>query len=307
MLTAGAEGVLMRPTKALESAHPLAGKDALLKIATRVAKVEHADDGFLPEDASPGGLPAGPETAALSPETAPKAPFPDAGAVEAEFNTLALPALAGLVPRVYGLVSADGHTVGYSIERLPGSLEDHIRAQGMDDGMERKVYAAIEGVCAVVSCFDVKPANFVVSARGDVKVIDFGPDFCAHVERKTPEHIAADVAMCTLLFCLAACKSKASLALPFLTSKLLDGTHAPLASAVAALRSLDDVYPEDPAISRAISSVTGNPCFAYANGSGKRGRWAEYSAIDLLTILSAIKRRDAGKTGFGRAARCAIL
>jgi hypothetical protein len=224
--------------------------------------------------------------------------------------------LRNLVPAVYCLVVVGGTTVGYSIERFAMSLKEHIYLHhGMDEDMERKVYRVIQGVCAVVSCFDVKPENFVVSGSGDVRMIDFGPDFCtSSSEPKPKDHILADVAMCTLIFCLSACgKDEKPLPLPFLTQKLLDKEHRPLDSARTVLGSLGIYYPEDEKTiyTRAISSLQMWPCYQNAvvkRFKRRRGNF-DYNAIDLLNILVDRIKQDE-KAGFGREPRepqCAIL
>ena len=325
-MSVGSAGVLMEPTT-LPDAHPLHDIGPLLiKIVTRVVRVTRVTRVTKATKATTVAKVAKVATSdEFSDEETPAAPleepengalFPQKGSVEAELAMMSLPKLRGFVPATYGLVTVDGTAVGYAIERFETSLREHIIRHGMDEKTETRVYAVIQGVCAVVSCFDIKPDNMVVSGS-DVRMIDFGPDFCATSTSgvKTQEHVAADVAMCTLLFCLSACKDKRLLPLPFLTSKLLDKEHTPLPSAVASIDALGAFYPDEGTIyTRAIENVQTGPCFAQA--VGKR-RMSEYTARDLLTILSqfkkAAKAKEAGQAGFGRERRepsspkCAIL
>lgn len=308
-MSVGAAGVLMSPTT-LPDAHPLHDIAPLLKIVTRVTRVTRvtkAAQGTTVAKVATGDEFSDEETPAAPVETEKGALFPQKGSVEAELAMMSLPNLRGFVPATYGLVMVEGTAVGYSIERFETSLREHISRHGMDEKTERKVYAVIQGVCAVVSCFDVKPDNMVVSGS-DVRMIDFGPDFCTTSSGvKTQEHVSADIAMCTLLFCLSACKDKRHLALPFLTSTLLDKEHTPLPSAVAAIDALGTFYPDGDTVTRAVTNVQTGPCLASA---GKR-RLYNYTARDLLTMLSQIKKdaraKEAGQAGFGRAPRCAIL
>ncbi len=120
----------------------------------------------------------------------------------AECTVLRSDGLTGFVPRVHGYIgvarkagtagTAPVTVVGYVMDKFDKSLLEYIQTTGRlttDD--EEKIYAVIEGVCQVVRCFDVKPANFVVeldSENGDgpltplliksVLMIDFGCDFC---------------------------------------------------------------------------------------------------------------------------------
>jgi hypothetical protein len=338
-MSSGAMGVLMKQKEpTLPETHPLhgIGPSLLLKIVTtapkdtkvtKVTKVTKAtegtegpraskvprvatdDDKFIDEDTSPESPPVDEPVSVL---------FPEPGSVDAEFAMMSRPELRNLVPAVYCLVVVGGTAVGYSIERFAMSLKEHIYLNnGMDEDMERKVYRVIEGVCAVVSCFDVKPENFVVSSSGDVRMIDFGSDFCtSRSEPKPKDHILADVTMCTLIFCLSACgKDEKPLPLPFLTRKLLDGEHRPLDSARTVLGSLGIYYPnyEETIYTRAISSLQMQPCYqntVVKSLKHRRGNF-DYNAIDLLNILvKRIKKDELEKAGFGRELRepqCAIL
>jgi hypothetical protein len=164
LLVSGSSGMLVEP-ESIPEGHPLFGKPAVLKIFKN----------------------------APSANTEPKE------SVAEEFETMRLPALARYVPEPYGLVLVGDVPVGYSMQKYQKSLEKHVQKHGLDGDMERRVYAVIEGVCAVVSCLDIKPANFVVS-DDDVRMIDFGSLYCHPRGERSPEQIAADVAMCTLLF-----------------------------------------------------------------------------------------------------------
>ena len=335
-MSSGAMGVLMKQKEqTLPETHPLhgIGSSLLLKIVTtadkdrkvtkvtkvtkvgegtegprasKVPRVATDDDKFIDEDTSPESPPVDETVAVL---------FPEPGSVDAEFAMMSRAELRNLVPAVYGLVVVGGTTVGYSIERFAMSLKEHIYLNnGMDEDMEREVYRVIEGVCAVVSCFDVKPENFVVSSAGDVRMIDFGTDFCtSSSEPKPKDHVLADVAMCTLIFCLSACgKDGKPLPLPFLTRKLLDEEHEPLESAKTVLGSLYTYYSnyEETIYTRAISGLQMWPCYqstVFKSLKHRRGNF-DYSAIDLLNIL--VNRKKDEKAGFGRERRepqCAIL
>jgi hypothetical protein len=275
LLVSGSSGMLVEP-KSIPAGHPLFGKPAVLKIFKR----------------------------ALSANTEPKE------SVTEEFETMSLPALARYVPEPYGLVLVGDVPVGHSMQKYKKSLEAHVQKRGLDGAMERRVYAVIEGVCAVVSCLDTKPANFVVS-DDDVRMIDFGSIYCHPRVDRSPEQIAADVAMCTLLFCLAACRGGDSdltpLQLPFLTSKLLDpeNENKPRESVVAALASIDTA--DGTVYRRAITNVQGA---CYKKVAPKRFRGGdELTAVELLTMLSDYKVRAAKSAAFGarREPGCAIL
>jgi hypothetical protein len=278
LLVSGSSGMLVEP-KSIPAGHPLFGKPAVLKIFKR----------------------------ALSADTEPKE------SVTEEFETMSLPALARYVPEPYGLVLVGDVPVGYSMQKYKKSLEKHVQKRGLDGAMERRVCAVIEGVCAVVSCLDIKPANFVVSGD-DVRMIDFGSIYCHPRGERSPEQIAADVAMCTLLFCLAACRGGDSdltpltpLQLPFLTSKLLDpeNENKPRESVVAALSSINTA--DGTVYRRAITNVQGA---CYKKVAPKRYRGGDaLTAVDLLTMLSDYKVRTAKSAAFGarREPGCAIL
>jgi hypothetical protein len=245
-------------------------------------------------------------------KNAPSANTEPKESVAEEFETMRLPALARYVPEPYGLVLVGDVPVGYSMKKYQKSLEKHVQKHGLDGDMERRVYAVIEGVCAVVSCLDIKPANFVVS-DDDVRMIDFGSIYCHPRGERSPEQIAADVAMCTLLFCLAACREGDSasdltpLQLPFLTSKLLDpeNENKPRKSVVAVLASIDTA--DGTVYRRAITNVQGA---CYKKVAPKRYRGGDaLTAVDLLTMLSDYKVRTAKSAAFGarREPGCAIL
>jgi hypothetical protein len=317
-MSVGAEGVLMEPKSEspMPDAHPLHGiGPLLLKIVTNVERVRRVAKVAKANKVSTGDDFSDEEPLEETKAKGESPLFPKTGSVEAEFAMMSLPELSALVPTTYGPVVVGGTAVGYSIARFETSLSEHISSHGMDEGMEVSVYRVIEGVCAVVSCFDTKPENFVVSGS-DVRMIDFGQDFCDSSSGKTAEHAAADVAMCTLLFCLSACKDERLLPLPFLTGKLLDKAHEPLPSAVAAIDALSTFYPDEGTIyTRAIENVQMGQCFS--DEVGKR-RASQYTAGELLTMLSqfrkkAAKTKDAGQAGFGRERRerrepkCAIL
>ena len=270
----GSTGVIVEPESALPAEHPLAGKHAVLKIVV----------GALRGPAASG--PAG------------------------EFETMRLPCLAPYVPEPYGLVLVGDVPVGYSMRRYEKSLERHVQNHGLDGDMERAVYNVIVGVCAVVSCFDIKPANFVVSGT-DVRMIDFGAVYCTPAGRKSPEQISAEIAMCTLLFCLAACRrdsptsSPILLGLPFMTSTLLDDAKQPIPSVLTALSSLN--ADDDTVYRRAITNVQGE-CFRSVLTKRFRGG-AQFTAVELLGLLSAYKKRVATESSaFGASQpRCAVL
>lgn len=273
----GSTGVLVAPESTLPAEHPLAGKQAVLKIV----------NGALQGPAASG--PAG------------------------EFETMRLPCLAPYVPEPYGLVLVGDVPVGYSMRQYEKSLEKHVKKHGLDGDMERAVYNVIVGVCAVVSCFDIKPANFVVSGT-DVRMIDFGAVYCTPAGRKSPEQISAEIAMCTLLFCLAACRrdteSQTShlLGLPLMTSTLLDSDKQPIPSVGTALGSLSaDDDTGDTVYRRAITNVQGE-CFRIVLTKRFRGG-AQFTAVELLGLLSAYKKRVATKSAaFGASEpRCAVL
>ena len=277
----GSTGVLVAPEGALPAEHPLEGKQAVLKIVS----------GALRGPAASGPAASGP-----------------AG----EFETMRLPCLAPYVPEPYGLVLVGDVPVGYSMRQYERSLEKHVQKHGLDGDMERAVYNVIVGVCAVVSCFDIKPANFVVSGT-DVRMIDFGAVYCTPAGRKSPEQISAEIAMCTLLFCLTACRrdpesptgSPSLLGLPFMTSTLLDHDKQPIPSVVAALSSLN--ADDDTVYRRAITNVQGE-CFRIVLTKRFRGG-AQFTAVELLRLLSAYKKRVATKSAaFGASEpRCAVL
>jgi hypothetical protein len=291
----------------------------VLKIVTRVegAKVEKAEEGYESE----GFLEDEVESSTESPPAeSPPRPAPDQEAVLAEFNMMSLPGLKGLVPATYGTVVVGDKTVGYAMERFEMSLREHINTNGMDSKMEEKVYELIKGVCAVVSCFDAKPDNVLVSASGEVRMIDFGPDLCTSKGSKSPEQIETDVLMCTLLFCLAACNNDVQLDLPMMTATLLDSAYDPRESVVEKLEKLSAFYPEhDRAVHKvyasAIVNVQGVPCFR----DPRNRRWKDGMifpdftvAKDLIQILSLRKkekgedRHKKAKTaqaGFGRGRR----
>jgi hypothetical protein len=273
-LNYGSAGVLMAPD-ALPNGHPLFGKPAVLKIVLNARGVS--------ADA-------------------------DAESVAEEFETMRLPGLAPYVPSTYGLVLVGDVPVGYSMQRYEKSLEKLVQKHGLNDAMEHTVYEVIKGVCAVVSCFDIKPANFVVSGT-DVRMIDLASFFCNPPSEKSPERVSADVAMCTLLFCLAACETAHSgltpLELPFLTSTLLESDKRPKRSVLDALESLDadgaTVY------RRAITNVQGE-CFRKVASKRFRGG-AKFTAVELLSRLSDYKMSVATKgAAFGASEPpCAIL
>jgi hypothetical protein len=306
----GAAGVVMKPEDGVPADHPLHSvrTKVVLKIVTAVekAKVEKAEEGYESE----GFLEDEKETSTESPpaESPPRPAtlYPDQEKVLAEFNMMSLPGLKGLVPATYGTVVVADKTVGYAMERFEMSLREHIKQNGMDKKMEEKVYELIKGVCAVVSCFDVKPDNVVVSASGDVRMIDFGPDLCTSKDGKSPEQIETDVLMCTLLFCLAACNGSAQLDLPMMTATLLDSAYEPQQSVLEKLTKLREFYKEDNLVyTGAITNVQTVPCFKNPLNKRKRpGTFAlDYTAEYLLKVLSSIKKEKTAQAGFGRGRR----
>jgi hypothetical protein len=313
----GAAGVVMipegEPPGEVPADHPLYSvrTKVVLKIVTAVeerAKVEKSEEGyesegFLEDEVESSTAESPP---AESPPRPPAPLYPDQEAVLAEFNMMSLPGLKGLVPATYGTVVVGDKTVGYAMERFEMSLREHIKQNGMDKKMEEKVYELIKGVCAVVSCFDTKPDNVVVSASGDVRMIDFGPDLCTSKDGKSPEQIETDVLMCTLLFCLAACNGSAQLDLPMMTATLLDSAYEPQQSVLEKLTKLREFYKEDNLVyTGAITNVQTVPCFKNPLNKRKRpGTFAlDYTAEYLLKVLSSIKKEKTAQAGFGRGRR----
>jgi hypothetical protein len=325
----GAAGVVMKPEgEVLPAHHPLYSvrTKVVLKIVTRVegAKVEKSEEGyesegFLEDEVESSTAESPP---AESPPRPPAPLYPDQEAVLAEFNMMSLPGLKGLVPATYGTVVVGDKTVGYAMERFEMSLREHITKKGMDSKMEEKVYELIKGVCAVVSCLDVKPDNVVVSASGDVRMIDFGPDLCTSKdgkspEQKSPEQIETDVLMCTLLFCLAACNNDVQLDLPMMTATLLDSAYEPRKSVVEKLEKLSEFYPKhDRAVHNVYASAIVNVQAAQCFRDPRNKRWKKNMisddftvAGDLIQILSRLnkdkaeasrKKAKTAQAGFGR-------
>jgi hypothetical protein len=319
----GAAGVVMKPEGEVPADHPLHSvrTKVVLKIVTAVegAKVEKAEEGYESEGFLEDEVESSTESPPAESPPRPPAPlYPDQEAVLAEFNMMSLPGLKGLVPATYGTVVVGDKTVGYAMERFEMSLREHIKQSGMNSEMEEKVYELIKGVCAVVSCFDVKPDNVVVSASGDVRMIDFGPDLCTSKDGKTPEQIETDVLMCTLLFCLAACNGSSQLDLPMMTATLLDSAYEPHKSVVEKLEKLSEFYPEhDRAVHKvytgAIVNVQAAQCFRDTRNKRKKNTITNDFTVtkDLIQILSGLNKEKAEASskkaragaGFGRGRR----
>jgi hypothetical protein len=193
--------------------------------------------------------------------------------VVAECTILRSDGLAGFVPRVHGYIgvarpagTAPVTVVGYVMDKFDKSLLEYIQnTGGLTTDDEEKIYAVIEGVCQVVRCFDVKPANFVVeldSQDGDgpltplriksVRMIDFGCDFCECGENNDAGLNAGAVLVGTLLFCiacLASCKIRP--VLPYLTGKIR------VPDAKKTLTSIDDEYYDKQFYQNALATVQG--------------------------------------------------
>jgi hypothetical protein len=223
--------------------------------------------------------------------------------VVAECTILRSDGLAGFVPHVHGYIgvarpAAHVTVVGYVMDKFDKSLLEYIQTTGRlttDD--EEKIYAVIEGVCQVVRCFDVKPANFVVeldSQDGDgtltplriksVRMIDFGCDFCECGENNDADLNAGAVLFGTLLFCIATCvhvvpSVPIRLVLPYLTEKLR------VPGARETLQSIDKEYGGELFYQNALANVQRNECFHLLTTSKARPRRIyDFSAAGLLDL-----------------------
>ena len=149
--------------------------------------------------------------------------------VDEEISMMLHDSLKNFVPKVHARILLEsGRTVGYTMEKFDMSLHDYMagtdmndsratrpRGPGLSEKLQEQVYNVIQGVCNVVACFDIKPDNFVirqvprgphaVTAEWDVRMIDFGTDFCES-DPKDDEETNDNVLFCVLLFCIASCE-----------------------------------------------------------------------------------------------------
>jgi hypothetical protein len=227
--------------------------------------------------------------------------------VVAEYTILRSDGLTTFVPRVSGYIgvarkastagTAPVTVVGYVMDKFDKSLLEHIQTTGgltTDD--EEKIYAVIEGVCQVVRCFDVKPANFVVeldSQDGDgsltplriksVRMIDFGCDFCECGKKHNAGLNAGAVLFGTLLFWIATCvdvvtSGPVRLVLPYLTEKL----RVPRARETLVL--IDEEYGGELFYQNALANVQGECFHLLTKSKARTRRTYAYSAADLLAL-----------------------
>ena len=169
--------------------------------------------------------------------------------VDEEISMMLHDRLTAFVPKIHARIRLEsGRTVGYTMEKFDMSLHDYMTAghtgpsgpvgpvgpsgpTGLNEDLQEKVYNVIQGVCKVVSCFDIKPQNFVIrqgpkgpqASEWDVRMIDFGTDFCES-DPRDDEETNDNVLFCVLLFCIASCEigNDSYMRLDFFLRKLTD-------------------------------------------------------------------------------------
>jgi hypothetical protein len=200
---------------------------------------------------------------------------PDAGMIKQEVSIVN--ALGDLAPSFGRYVhSPSGAVIGYTMERMHVALDEHMTKEvakdrpALSEAMQKEVLGVIRGVCEHATCLDIKPANFALTRKGDVRMIDLGADFCAVSEKD--DTYEARVRFCVLLFCTSVCTKGSDdrlLSLHVLLGLLLDERGDPLPEARAELEKIDN--DELFATERLSENIrTGNCVGHFAKGKNPR-------------------------------------
>ena len=207
-------------------------------------------------------------------------------------------ALEAFVPKLSGFVRANGAVIGYTMARYEMSLQARMQAQPLAETLQERLVAVIRGVCEKVRCLDIKPQNFVITGD-DIRMIDFGAEFCTAVDAKMVALLEARVLYSVLLFCAFACRVLAGketrlASLGVLRAMLMTRDFTPLPEAMAELARLDHEY--FPKV--VTEGIRRGPCIplfqANAKGRNKRALDGEFPPTFLLEQMCAFLKADAG-------------
>jgi hypothetical protein len=207
-------------------------------------------------------------------------------------------ALEAFVPKLSGFVRANGAVIGYTMAKYEMSLLARMQAQPLTEALQERLVAVIRGVCEKVRCLDIRPQNFVITGE-DIRMIDFGAEFCAAVDAKMVALLEARVLYSVLLFCAFACrvldgKETRLASLGVLRAMLMTRDFTPLPETMAELARLDHEY--FPKV--VTEGIRRGPCIplfqAKATGRNKRALDGEFPPTFLLEQMCAFLKADAG-------------